>query len=496
MENKNKTNKQKQIEQEITFLIKQCVYNPGDKLPSIRTLARQHNTSSSPVTAAYNSLVAQRWVESRPCSGYYVSREIMEIPEIRKRFDFLGSNSIERYDLLETMQSSFTSMFGANNSISYSFGSTPASTCFFACDDFASHMVKSIRNTPLPIDNLQIVQHDRTELKREIVLWLKRNNADFDLDIDTISIVRSVTDGTMLALRACAEPGSLVAVESPCHAGFYFSLKLFAYRALPVPSDPTTGLDVDRFEKMCEEGTVPSCLLLCSNFSNPTGAVIPDEQKCRLTTVCRAYDIPIIEDGIMDDLYYGKKRPRTLKSFDPENVIYISGFGKSLNPMIRLGYVSPGNHGDLVALQKHLMVAYANYSAQDAMISFLRCGEAYQNIFLFRKRLRMLKDHYRTLILQNFPSGTNVSDPQGGIYLWITLPPEVDVDELSSMAEKFGISISPARLFHAMPDKENAFRLNIAGCPWNEKSQNAVKTLGTLACSMKNSVKKSTNAAK
>ncbi len=474
--------KQDLIEQDIIRMITQCILGPGDKLPSIRKLARQYNVSISPVKSAYNALISRHWVEARPSSGYYVTEYVLEDPEVKERSKYLGGNSSERYELLDTFQNGFGRTFNMKNNIRLGLGSTPASPSYYPHEELAQHLARSSRSLPSPVDNLQAMPHDALDFKKEVFKWARSSGLDFN--IDSLSILRGVSDGIQLALRTCAEPGSVVAVESPGFAGFYFSTALFGYKVMPVMSDPITGLDVDRFEHLLRSGQVPSCLLLCSTFSNPTGAVMPDDSKRRLTSLCADYAVPIIEDDIMGDLYYGSSRPMPLKIFDRENVIYVSGFGKCLAPVFRTGYVDAGKYAERFAFYKHLMLAYTPHSVQAGMASFLHSGSAQEYVRLLRRRLALLKDSYRELIFRYFPDGTEVSDPQGGLYLWVKLPGKIDSNRFSNLAENYGISVSPASLFNAPLCMGSSFRLNIAAIPWNKEARAAVKTLGQLASSL------------
>lgn len=485
--------KQELIEQDIIRMITQCIFSPGDRLPSIRELSKRYGVSISPVKNAYNRLMARHWIEAHPRSGYYVSEAVLENPEIRERDRFLRGNFSERFDMLDTMSRGFGRSFNARGNISVSLGSGSASTSFYPCADFAQHISRYLNEVPNKNSNLQSIAHDSLDLKKQILKWLGGNGLDFG--IDTLSIVPNASLATLLALRAVAEPGGVVAVESPGHAGFYFFTTMLNYQVVPVLSDPVTGLNVDQFEQLLRRGPAPSCLLLSSTFSCPTGAVMPEEAKRRLTSLCAQFSVPIIEDDVMGCLYYGKGRPQPLKSFDRENVIYISSFSKVLTPEYRLGYVCAGKYSGRFAFYKHLMVAYALHPVQYGMASFLRSGSGEKNIRLFRRRLSMLKDSYRELIAQSFPAGTEVSNPAGGYYLWVTLPKNADAEELSSLAENYGISISPACLFGAPPSMKSSFRLNIAAAPWNGEARAAVNTLGQLACSVTRKASRTRGAA-
>ena len=118
--------------------------------------------------------------------------------------------------------------------------------------------------------------------------------------------------------------------------------------ALEVPTHPDSGIDMALLERAVTENNVKCCLLI-PNFQNPMGAVIPDDRKETLVRLLNRKGIPIIEDDIYGDLYFGRKRPLPLISFDRKGlVLYCSSFSKCLAPGLRLGWTLPGRFLDSV----------------------------------------------------------------------------------------------------------------------------------------------------
>lgn len=470
--------KKQQIEADIKSLIEKGVLSPGDRLPSVRELSQRYGVSITPVNDAYSELIDSGWVESRPRSGYYVAVPPVnsELEQVHRR-QYL--NTAERYRLIDDFIAGYSSVaFNARNNISVPFGATAASTSIYPCEDFNLYHANVLRRLSFQ-GNFQTMAHDRIELKREIVKWSA--GREFLGAPESVSLTRGVTDGIMLSLRACASPGSCIAVEAPGHAGFYFIARFFDYRIAAVPSDPKTGLDVGRFEKQLENGLRPACLILCSNFSNPTGALMPPENKQRLALLCAKHGVPIIEDDICGDLYFSDERPMPIKYYDPENVIYVSGFGKSLNPDVRLGYISGGKYSDSIAFYKHLTVSYVQLSVQLAYAEYLRSGPALKALSFRRRRFQEILTSCSRLISDCFPDGTAADVPAGGIYLWVTLPKGCNSERLSQFAGEHGISIAPGHLFNAPEKMNSCFRINCAAAPWDAKAEEAVIRLGAIA---------------
>ncbi len=477
------------IEEDILTLILTGAMEPGEKLPSIRSQAKRYNVSLSPVTDAYTSLVAKGFIESRPQSGFFVCNKQ---PEQSENMDPLGAiinqhrqlshNVSERYGLIDDFISGYSQIIiNTNHAVDYCFGTTSTSSRLYPELDFNMCLSQSFRNVKNG-GNFQVMLHDSLRLKKNIVRWMSQCKCK--TNIDDISIVRSVTEGLMLGIRACVNPGELVAIEAPGHAGFYFAAKFFNCRILPVPSNTVTGLDVDFFAKQLDQGLRPKCLILSASFSNPTGASMSDEDKERLVHLCADHDIPIIEDDILGELYFTDQRPRPLKSFDNENVIYISGFGKCISPETRMAYVAAGRYKEQFAFHKHLTTAYVHLKLQDGMAEFLENGMAEKYVHFFRKCLKMNLDRYREAILNTFPKGTSVELPKGGPYLWVSLPGGINSARFGEKARNRGITIAPSHLFNAPADMNRCFRFNCAAIVPSDESLHAVKELGALASSL------------
>ncbi|MBR5491446.1 MAG: PLP-dependent aminotransferase family protein [Oscillospiraceae bacterium] len=472
----SKTN---EIREEIMEMIRLGIIGPGEKMPSIRSMAKKYGVSITPVNDAYNALVAQQLVESRPQSGYYVTSSIDHLREELDLQLHVGLNKSEHYSMVDDFFSGYSEIaFNANNDIEFSFGSTSGTSTVYPEMNFNNFLVNYIQRSKEGF-NPQVKLHDELRLKKSMLRYMR--HCGCKNGIEDVSVVRSVTEGVMLAIRACTGRGGLVAIEAPGHIGFYFIAKYLERDVVSIPSKVNTGLDVDAFESYLNQGIKPGCIVLSSTFSNPTGAVMPDENKQRLVRICREHDITIIEDDILGELYFGEKRPKPIKSFDDENVIYVSGYGKSLSPKTRLGYVSAGKFKGEFAFYKHISTSYAHPYFQMAMADYLDSGAAIRDVSFFRRWLKKCVFTYRDTILEAFPKGTKVEEPKGGPYLWVGLPEGCSANKLSEMAKKIGVSISPSHLFNAKEDMANYFRFNCVATHLTEKSIEAVKKLGSLA---------------
>jgi DNA-binding transcriptional MocR family regulator len=117
----------------------------------------------------------------------------------------------------------------------------------------------------------------------------------------------------------------------------------YGLKVVEISSDPVNGADLDSFEKAIKNFPIKACVFI-PNYNNPMGSCMPDDQKKRLVNIITKHNIPLIEDDIYGELYFGKNRPRTCKYYDTKGlVMHCSSLSKSLTPGYRIGWAIPGN---------------------------------------------------------------------------------------------------------------------------------------------------------
>src|SRR6185503_16289309 len=135
-----------------------------------------------------------------------------------------------------------------------------------------------------------------------------------------------VTTGAMealsLALRAIGEPGGIVATESPTYFGVLQAIELLGMKAIEIPTHPREGMNLDILESVIRKHKIRACLVM-ANCHNPLGFVMSDEKKKALVNLITRYNVPLIEDDVYGDIAFQPNRPRTLKSYDRENLVLL-----------------------------------------------------------------------------------------------------------------------------------------------------------------------------
>ena len=282
-----------------------------------------------------------------------------------------------------------------------------------------------------------------------------------------------------LCLRAVAKPGDTILVESPtftCYLQLIEDLNMLAFE---VPTDPEKGLDLDLVREAVNRHAVKACLV-CPSFQNPLGFAMPVAAKKELVELLAARDIPIIEDDIYGDLYFGPSRPRTLKSFDEKGlVLYCSSFSKTLAPDLRVGWTLPGRFLKKVKRLKFNTVIASSKFNQLIVADYLHHGGYERHLRRLRHALMNQTGNMALAISREFPPGTRISSPRGGYVLWVELPEGVDGLKLFYEARTNGIFIIPGLICTSTDRYANCIRIS-CGHPWHERWGAGIKKLGEL----------------
>lgn len=448
----------------------------GDRLPSIRSIAKQSGVSTISVYEAYVRLENLHIIESRPRSGYFVAAVPRgqatgkQAPPVKRTALFTMADIIERYV-----------QCGVNDDLTW-VGSTLPGSDYFPNAKLSQYLARCARRWPKKVNSYSMGKSEASLIKMTARFMM---NAECMVAQDEITITNGATQAILSALRALVMPGEYVAVESPGYVGFFNALKYLYVNPLEIPSSVETGLDVDALAAYVTNGVCPACLILSSNFSQPTGSLMPAENKARLLALCARYHIPIIEDDVLGELYFGLKRPKPLKSMAPDEVIYISSYSKLFAPGYRVGWVAGGKYADDIR-RAYALTSYSQpVITQMATAIYLKEGGIKSQLNKLRQCYRQNREIVVDEVKRHFPAATKVTPPQGGQYLWLALPETVSASKLFIAAAAENILITPGAMFTAGSGFLNCLRLNF-GQLCDDQFRAGLKRVGQLACALAN----------
>jgi DNA-binding transcriptional MocR family regulator len=296
---------------------------------------------------------------------------------------------------------------------------------------------------------------------------------------DDIVVTAGCVEALSLCVKAITKPGDAVAIESPTYFAIFQIMESHGLKVVEIPTDPVSGMDIEYLEQAIPRFDIKACLVV-NNFNNPLGSCMPDERKRDLVTMLSRMEIPLIEDDIYGELYFGKTRPKTCKSFDNDGlVLHCASFSKSLAPGYRIGWTIPGRYKEAIIRLKRMHTVSTNTLAQAAVADFLSKGRFELHLRHLRRALHTQSLRYIQAVSEYFPDDTCITRPLGGFVLWIEMNRKIDAFKLHKRALTYNIGIAPGQIFSSQGRFENCFRISY-GEPWNPKIEDGIKTLGKL----------------
>lgn len=452
-------------------LIIDGILRVGDRLPSVRKACRTQGISPITVTQAYYLLESRGLIEARPKSGYFVRARLgqhLSEPEISQPVG--GSTGLAVSDFI------FQILDSVRDPSVVPLGSSFPSPYLFPLEKLGRFLGNAARKLD-PIATVTDLTPGNEELRRQLALrYLTRGTS---VSPQEIVITSGAMEGLNLCLQAVTQPGDLIAIESPTfYAGLQASERL-GLNVIEIPSHPREGISLTALEDALRHHPIKACLFML-NFANPTGSLVADERKKALVNLLSRYEVPLIEDDVYAELYFGQVAPLCSKAEDTDGlVMHVSSFSKCLAPGYRLGWVAAGRYAKKIERIKLSTSLATTIPVQIALAEYLKHGAYEHHLRQLRRRLAEQEAALVASIERYFPAGTRLARPMGGYFLWLELPRQIDTLALHQEALARGISIAPGPIFSAKREFLHNLRLNF-GHPDSARQQDAMAILGQL----------------
>ncbi|WP_295797024.1 PLP-dependent aminotransferase family protein [Mucilaginibacter sp.] len=460
-----------QIADRLSNQIKGRVLKTGEKLPSVRALSHEQGISLSTAYKAYVQLEIKGLIEARPKSGYYVRyTPARSFDEVKKENTVTESKKLSVDDMIAMVHRHFS----ADGIVKLSVASPALSLLPQA--KLSKSMVEAIRisaNSCISYEGVQGNENLKKHIARLAFGW------GGNILPEDVVTTQGCMEALVFCLRAVTKPGDVVAIESPTYFGIFSTIQTLGLKIVEIPTHPVEGLDLDFLANAIDEQQVKACLFV-PTFSNPLGYCMTNERKKNLVELLAQRQIPLIEDDIYGEMYFGKTRPRTCKSYDKGGLVMLcSSVSKTLAPGYRVGWCMPGRFKKQVINLK-LMHSLSSASPTHAAIGhFFETGRYDLHMRNLRKALYTQCLRYTQAVTEFFPADVKVSRPNGGYVLWIELDKKIDAFELYTQAIAYNISISPGQIFSTDSRFTNFIRISF-GAPYSPEIEKSLKTLGQL----------------
>lgn len=450
--------------------IRRGVLRAGERLPSLRRVGRQQQVSLATAVEAYVQLEREGLVEARPRSGYYVRGTAPNLAEPASRRPPRTPRPMRNPALLDVLDVLTRSDLLPLHAATPSLELLPAA-------GIAAAVARTMRR-----HRDAALRYAAPQGHPDLRLQIARRYAHCGIDVDPDEIV--VTAGAMeaisLALRSVTRSGDVVLLETPTYYGLLQAVAALGLRVVEVRNRAGGGIDVAQLQALLERHEIRAAVLV-PNFNNPVGSLTGEADKRALVDACAARGIVLIEDDLYGELAYSGERPSPLRKFDGKGgVITCGSFSKTLAPGLRVGWaIGPRWTGELLRTKCFSSVATASLP-QLAIADYLAHHDVERPLRRLRRELAANAQRWREAIARHWPAGTRVSEPAGGLSLWLELPDGVEGGALFEAALAHGIGTLPGHLFSSRGDWRQHLRLS-CGLRWDAKMEQALRTLGATA---------------
>jgi DNA-binding transcriptional MocR family regulator len=448
------------------------LYRAGERLPSIRSLCRSFQVSLSTAVQAYAVLEREGWVEARPRSGYFVRpRGGGQASEPRTSRPQMIAREIAVADL------SLDILKDARSPELLNLGAAWPDPALLPLKALAREQSALARQCPELLGSYELAAGN-SELRRQIARHLHRSGCR--CGPEEIIVTNGCMEALSLSLSAVAKPGDVIVIESPTFYGVLQAIEAAKMRALEVPTHPRDGIDLDRLEQVLRRERVAACLLIPS-FNNPLGSCMPLSHRERVAQLLESANVPLIEDDVFGELSFRVPRLPAVKSFDTTgNVLLCSSFTKTLGPGLRVGYVAAGRFAERIEHAKLLANIATAGLPQATVANYLQRGAYEQSLRRASRVYQRRSERLREWLLSELPDGTRITHPQGGLVLWVELPPHISGNRLHAAASKEGVSVTPGIIFSPSGDYGHHLRISY-GLADETVLKEGVERLGRVA---------------
>ncbi|TJZ72987.1 aminotransferase-like domain-containing protein [Chitiniphilus eburneus] len=448
---------------------------PGERMPSVRVLMQRHDVSLSTALQVCRHLESRGVLEARPRSGYFVrpqaraglapaSEPVAALPDPAR---YVGIHQ-RVSDIVARGQAAtvHTNLSGASGA--------PG---LYPTEPLKNAAIRALRQHPdlfgQGVPTLGVPEFRAVIAKRALA-------ARMNLSADEVLITQGCIEALNLALRAVAQPGDVIAVESPGFYGLLQVLESLGMRALEIPTSPQTGISLEALELAAQTYDRIAGVVVVPNLQNPLGAVMPEAHKERLVRWCAAQGIALIEDDTYSGTHNDEAPLSALKSWDRDGgVIHCASLHKTLAPGMRLGWISAGRWHARVEMLKFTQSRPNEALSQLAVADFMASGAYDRHLRRLRVMLRDQREQLAEAIATCFPAGTRLSVPNGGLGLWIEMPQGCSSATVFDAALREGIRIAPGLMFSNSNRFDGFIRLS-CGFPYTRALDQALRRLADV----------------
>lgn len=453
----------KQIADELVRLVEEGDLPPGSRLPTVRKLAEQLEVTRVTIHSAYGELRKRGYAEAVVGRGTFIKQVAPAAPRI------FGVSTVQ---LTPDQAMADLSEIKEQPDI-ISLAMAEPDPALLPAKEFL-RLFRTMEDRAAELLSYGPYQ-GALELRHVLVSLLREKNVR--AHADDLIVTSGVTQGLSLSLGALCRAGDKVIVEQPTYLGFLSLLK--SYQLEPVGVElHEDGPDLNQLEQvMIREN--PKVYYTVPSYHNPSGVCMSAEKRKQVLSLAKRYGVTIIEDDVYGHLQYDNTELRPLKADDTEDlVIYINSFSKVLLPGLRVGYMIPPEslREPLMSLVRCRELCGPPF-LQHALAEFLRRGALHRHLKHVLPKYEARRDTLLDALQDGMPKEIHWSKPTGGFCCWVTLPPQMDLEQLYNQSLHHGVAYTPGSVFFMPARAERHMRV----CFGNQDTRSIQKATNTLS---------------
>jgi 2-aminoadipate transaminase len=294
---------------------------------------------------------------------------------------------------------------------------------------------------------------------REWIAGRYRTRFGLDVPVANMLITTGSQQGIDLIGKVFIDPGDTVAIERPGYQGMLHALSVYQPKWAGVTLNED-GLDLAHLERVLSESKA-KLLMVCPNYQNPSGITYTEDNRAAVADIVRRHNVMLVEDDPYSELGFGGKSPTSFRKFLPEQSIALGSFSKLVAPGMRIGWlIAPSSVHERFVIAKQGTDFHTSNFSQRVLHSYLQATNIDEHVALIQKGYATQCAAMLKAIDAYFPPATHVTRPSGGMFIWMTLPEEVDSIKLLDEAINAGVTFLPGPTFYTDGSGRNQLRLS------------------------------------
>jgi len=353
---------------------------------------------------------------------------------------------------------------------------------------FPVEIIKEIVDDLLERIGPKVLQYGSTEgvnSFRDVIVDMTTNKFGFsNIKRDNVLVVAGSQQGLYLLAKIFLNKGDLVIVEAPSYVGVFTAFQSSFPEYIDIEMDNNgmnTYLLEDKLKELKREGKKPKLIYTIPTFQNPAGVTMSLDRRKHLIELAEEYDTLILEDGPYEELRYSGTEVPRIKSLDVDHrVIYLGTFSKILSPGIRIAYMVA--HEEIIqkaVLAKQGVDLCTNTLSQYIAQEYIRKGYLEKHLPKIISMYKEKRDTMLDALEDYFPDGVEWTRPDGGMFLWVTLPNHLNAEKLFPRAIEHKVAYVIGSAFYPKRDHKNTMRLNFT-YPSNENIKEGIRRLAMV----------------